>query len=431
MSLDAFFAPKSILLVGSSKMSETGLMVTPEIFRRVCINLDKFSGKLAVSSVEERGGFPPADLAIVTLPPEKILEMLPSIKAKAVIILSGGFDAEQRKKLKMVASSKRIRVLGPNSVCGVINAHNALNTTFEPEIEIKAGKISVISQSGGVGVTILDYLVSNGIGIAKFAWVGDMADVNECDLLEYFLADEKTHVVLLYLESVREPRRFMAIAKRSQKPILVLKAGVSEESKSRALTHTDSLSTDAEIYSSAFRQAGMIEVESVRELFNCSQLFERYRKRKISRIAIVSNTGGSSILAADMCHKHGLGLARLSDGTKNRITKKYPRIKTINPLDIAADADGERYKFVLDAVARDRNVDAILIISQLKSCLLKPEDLDALKRVKTSKVVVACAPGDDDYRKIRFFLRDSFPLYSSVEDAVRVLKHAQDYGKRF
>jgi acyl-CoA synthetase (NDP forming) len=245
------------------------------------------------------------------------------------------------------------------------------------------------------------------------------------------LADTNTRTVLLYLETIKEPRRFMNIAKRSRKHIIILKSGVSKESKSRALTHTDSLSTDAEIYSSAFRQAGVIEVESVRELFNCGMLFERYKRRKINRIAIVSNTGGSSILASDFCYKLGLELAEFEETTKKKLTKKYPRIKIINPVDMAADANGERYKFVIDTVVKDRNVDAILIINQLKSCLLRPEELEIIKRVKTGKIAIDCAPGQDDYNKIRFFLGDAFPTYASVDDAVRVLKKAAEYGKRF
>jgi acyl-CoA synthetase (NDP forming) len=429
MNIASFFNPRSILLVGSSKAKETGMMVTPEIFRRVGINLRGFSGKLFVCDTGEKGEFPPCDLAVVTLPPDKILEILPKLKTRCLLILSGGFNSEQRKKLKAFAS--RYRILGPNSVCGLLNTQNSLNTTFEGEMKMRPGRISVVSQSGGIGVTMLDYMISNSAGISKFAWIGDAVDVNECDLLEYLAADRQTKVILMYLESIRDPRRFMAVARRSVKPVIILKAGISEASKERALTHTDSLSTDAEIYSAAFRQTGAMEVESVRELFNCGQLFERYERRTMNRIAIVSNTGGSSIVASDFCHKLGLELAQLSEDTRRKIAQKYPRIKVLNPIDMAADADGKRYKFVLDIVAKDRNVDAILIINQLKSCLLKPEELELLKRLKTGKIVVDCAPGDEDYKKVKFFLGDTFPIYSAVEDAVFVLKKAKDYGKRF
>ena len=428
MVLDLLFGPRSVLLVGSSKIRESCFMITPEIFERAKANLAKFRGRVSICDIEQTSAFPSSDLTIISLPAEKALSVMPSLKAKFVVVLSGGFDSEQRRRLK--AFSKKFRIIGPNSVCGLLNSSNALNTSFEHAMETKKGGISVISQSGGVGVTLLDYILANKIGFSRFAWVGDMADMNECDLLERMLADSNTKVVLLYLEAIKEPRRFMAIARRARKPIVILKSGVSKESKSRALTHTDSLSTDAEIYSSAFKQVGVIEVESVRELFNCGLIFERYGRRKIGKIAIVSNTGGSSILASDACHRFGMELAELEETTKKAITSKYPKIKIINPVDMAADANGERYKFVLDAVASDKNVDAIIVINQLKSCLLEPDEMDTIKRVKTGKVIIDCAPGQDDYAKIRFFLGDALPTYASIGDAVKALKKLQDYGNK-
>ncbi len=420
MDLDPLFYPKSVLLIGSSRMNFSRIMVTPEIFRRVKENIQNFEGKSFVYDIEINEEFPGSDLVVIILPPEKILDIAPRLKTKFLLVLSGGFGPEQRKRL--VRLSKGFRVLGPNSVCGVINTENGLNTTFERFLEVRKGGISVISQSGGVGAILLDYVVSNKIGISKFAWVGDMIDINECDILEYFVKDKKTKVVLLYLETIKEPRRFIEIAKSSRKPIVILKSGISKESRKRALTHTDSLSTDAEIYSAAFRQSEIIEVRNVRDLFNCSLVLERYGKRKVGGVAIVSNTGGSSIVAADLCHRLGLKLAEFSERTKSEIRKKYPWLEVMNPLDIRADADGERFKYILDLVVKDKNVDAVLIINQLKSCLLKPEDIEVLKRVKTGKILVGCAPGMDDFRRIKFFLRDSFPIYSSIEDAVKVLK---------
>jgi acetyltransferase len=402
-------------------------MVTPEIFRKVYTNLHDFEGHGFLSDIEKLHKYPPCDLTVITLPPEKILEISPGLKTKFLVVLSGGFGSEQRKRLLEISKGK-FRILGPNSVCGIINTENQLNTTFERESKFREGGISVISQSGGVGAAILDYMVSNKIGFSKFAWVGDMIDINECDLLEYLIDDAKTKVVLLYLESLKEPRRFMALAGKSKKPIVALKSGVSEESKERALTHTDSLSTDSEIYSAAFRQSKVIEAQSVRELFNYSLIFERYKERKVKNVAIVSNTGGSSIIAADFCHRLGLGLSKFSEKTKSEIRKNHPRIEVINPLDIRADSDGERYKNILEIIVKDENVDSVLVINQLRSCLLKPEELEVLKRVKTGKVIVDCAPGDEDYRKIRFFLGDTFPMYNSIEDVVKVLKKVSEFG---
>lgn len=421
MSLRALFYPKSVLLIGSSKSNVPKIMVSPEIFGRVYVNLHEFDGHGFLSDIEKSHKYPTADLTIVSLPPEKILEISPKIRTRFLLVLSGGFNQDRRRKL-LETSKGRFRIIGPNSVCGVISPETGLNTTFERELRVRSGGISVVSQSGGVGAILLDYMVSNKIGISKFVWVGDMLDIDECDLLEYLLKDRKTKVVVFYLESIKEPRRFMDIAKRSKKPVIVLKSGVSEESKVRAKTHTDSLSTSHEIYSGAFRQAGITEVDSVRDLFNYALMLERYGKKRVRNIAIVSNTGGSSIIASDWCDRLGLKLSRFSERTESEIRKKYPRLKTINPLDIRADANGERFKYIIDVIVRDRNVDGVLVINQLKSCLLNPEELEILKRVKTGKVIVDCAPGLEDFRKVRFFLRDSLPVYSSLRDAVKVLK---------
>ncbi len=414
-------SPKSILLLGSSRSKVPKIMVSPEIFGRVYVNLHEFNGHGFLSDIEKSHNYPPADLTIVSLPPEKILRISKHLKTKFLLILSGGFKPDQRKELLGISKGK-FRILGPGTVCGIINPKVGLNTTFERELKIRPGAISVVSQSGGVGAILLDHMVSKNIGISKFVWVGDMIDVNECDLLEYMLGDKETKVVLLYLESIKDPRRFMKLAKSSKKPILVLKSGISKESKLRAHTHTDSLSTSQEIYSGAFKQAGVIEVDNVEELFNYALVFERHGKKKLRNIAIVSNTGGSSIIAGDWCYRLGLNLSRFSEKTKRKLKKKYPRLETINPLDIRADADGERFKNVLDIIVRDKNVDGVLIINQLRSCLLNPEELEILKRVKTGKVIVDCAPGSADFRKVRFFLRDSLPVYNSIKDAVKVLK---------
>jgi len=421
MSLYKLFRPKSVLLIGSSRLKVPKIMVSPEIFGRVYASLHEFKGHGFLSDIEKSHKYPPADLTIISLPPEKILKIARVLKTRFLLVLSGGFSREQRRELKVISKGK-FRILGPNSVCGLINPKEGINTTFERNLDIPPGKISLISQSGGVGAILLDYLISNKVGISKFIWVGDMIDINECDLLGYLLRDRETEVVLLYLESVKQPRRFMELARHSKKPIIVLKSGISMESKKRARTHTDSLSTSQEVYSGAFKQAGVTEVDNVRDLFNYALISERYRGKKINNVAIISNTGGSSIIASDWCYRLGLRLSKFSEKTKMEIEKKYPRLETINPLDIRADADGERFKNVVDVLVKDGGVDAVLIINQLRSCLLNPEELEVLKGVKTEKVIVDCSPGMGDFKRVKFFLRDSLPVYSSISDAVKVLK---------
>lgn len=427
MSMEFLFNPRSVALIGSSKMRIEGSMVSPEIFKKISDNLSEFPGELFVADIDSGFELPGADLTIITLPSDRIIEILDKLNTKVVLILSGNFTKEQNLKVSSISKKRGFRVLGPNSVCGVINPEKSLNTTFEIGLNIKSGCISVISQSGGIGATILDLIIHKKIGISKFVWIGNAVDINENDLLEFLIKDEKTKVISLYLESLKDPRKFMDIAKKSRKPIIVLKGGLSKESQKRALTHTDSLSTSSDIYSAAFRQSGVIETESLGELFNYAVIFEKRRDIKNNRIAIISNTGGSSILASDWCYKYGLNMAGFSEVTKKEINRKYPEISLINPLDIIADADGKRYKDIVDVVVKDKNVDAVLIIAQLKSCLLKPEELELLKRIKTLKTVVACAPGAEDFDKVRFFLGDCMPVFSSVKNAVKSIKNLYEF----
>lgn len=428
--IDKLFDPKTVLLIGSSKIRESRIMASPGIFGRIRGSMCKFKGHAFMSDIERSHGFPEVDLTLVSLPPRKVLEVSKKLKTRFLVVLSGGFGESELKQLLRIAKG-RFRVLGPNSVCGILNQENGLNTTFEKELEIRGGGISVISQSGGAGAALLDYLSANHLGISKFAWVGDMTDLNECDLLEHMLEDKKTKAVLLYLEALKDPRRFMRIAGESKKPIIALKSGAAEESRKRAETHTHSLSTEPRLYSSAFRQSGVIEVRGLKEMFDCAMLLGRFRRREVGNVAVVSNTGGPSIIAADLCREKGLKLAGFTEKTKEKIMRKCPGLDAINPLDLRADAGGERLKEVMKIIVKDRNVDSVLIVMQLRSCLLEPEETEVLKRVKTGKVVVGCVPGKGDYDKIRFFLRDTLPLYDSIDGAVKALSQLRDYVKRF
>jgi acyl-CoA synthetase (NDP forming) len=430
MTIDFFFEPKSLALIGSSKIRISQNMISPEIFERTAKNVEHFEGEKYILDIENSKIFPEVDLVVITLPPKETLEILRKIKAKGAIILPGGFNREERKKILKIAKSRKFRILGPNSVCGIINPEIGLNTTFEKPFEMKSGEVAIISQSGGVGATLLDLATYYKLGISKFVWIGDMSDVNEIELVKYFMNDKKTGIIVMYIEGLKDPRMFMKIAKTSKKPIFVLKGGISEEAKERALSHTDSLSSSYEIYSAAFKQSGVMESHSLGELFNQVIVLDRFKGRlKGKRVGIISNTGGSSILAADWCYKFGLELSKFSELTKRNIHRLYPRLNPINPLDIIADADGKRFKDITEIVAKDSNVDAIIVINQLKSCLLNPEDINLLKRVKTGKPIIDCAPGADDFNRVKFFLRDSFPIFSSVKNAVKAVKKLYELEK--
>ncbi len=429
MSIHRLFSPRSVLLLGSSRLREDQILANPRIFMRIAENIGDFGGKGTVLNVEDAGSFPDADLTVITLPRREVMKALPKLRTRFAAILPGGFTDGQKEKMKDIARRRGFRILGPNSVMGLINAHESLNTTFEEDLEIEPGGISVISQSGGVGATLLDLASHHRLGISKFVWTGDSIDINETDVLEYLTRDRKTKMIMVYTEGLKRPKGFISCARKSGKPVFVMKGGVSEVSKERALSHTGSLSTSSSVYSAAFRQAGVIEKESLGEMFNhCMSLYHHGFPRG-DRIAVVSNTGGSAILAADWCSRYGLHLAGFSRRTRERISKRYGRIDPINPLDIIADADGERFRRVLDIVERDEKVDMIILISQLTSCLLHERELKFLAERKRGKPVIICAPGASDFERVSLVLKN-MPVLSSVKNAAKAARNLYEVSVR-
>lgn len=429
MSIHRLFSPRSVLLLGSSRLREDQILANPRIFMRIAENIEDLGDKGTVLSIENARTFPKADLAVITLPRREVMKILPKLRARFVVILTGGFSDDQKKRMLSIAKRRGFRILGPNSVMGLINTHESLNTTFEEGIEIEPGGISVISQSGGVGATLLDLASHYRLGISKFVWIGDSMDINETEVLEYLIRDRKTKIIMAYIEGLKNPKGFISCAKKSGKPVFVMKGGISDFSKERALSHTGSMSTSSSVYSAAFRQAGIIEKESLGEMFNHCMNLDYHGFPKGNRIAVVSNTGGSAILAADWCSRYGLQLTGFSRRTRERISRRYGNIDAINPLDIIADADGERFRRVLDIVEREKKVDMIILIVQLTSCLLHERELKFLSERRSGKPVIVCAPGASDFERVSFVLKN-VPVLSSVKNAAKAARNLYEVSAR-
>jgi acetyltransferase len=223
---------------------------------------------------------------------------------------------------------------------GVINTVNGLNTTFERDVMPRKGNISVISQSGGVGACLLDWACYYGIGVSKFAFMGDKVDIDDVDMLRYLSEDEDTKVICLYVEGVEKGRDFIDTAKETvkKKPILALKGGVTREAAKRALSHTASIAGSDVVFNAAFKKAGIIRVEDVEQLLDSAVALSKQPSLSGDNIAIVSNVGGPAILAADSIVKNGLKLATLSEKTRIEIEKRFPGVEAVNPIDMIADA---------------------------------------------------------------------------------------------
>jgi len=443
--VDAIFEPSSVILIGSSRIREKVGLSSPQLFRSVVYNMKKFfKGEVYVKDVNGEEGqnieaLPKVpELAVLMLPPEKSIieaEKCAKMGVKAFIIITGGYKDEQRRELLRLKEKYGVRILGPNTVMGVINTANGLNTTFEKDVMPRKGNIAVISQSGGVGACLLDWACYYKIGISKFAFMGDKIDVDDVDLLRYFAKDKETKVICLYMEGVKDGRKFIEEARKiaGKKPTLALKGGITQESAHRARSHTASMAGSDEIFNAAFKKAGIIRVEDPEELLNAALALSKQPPMFGDNVAIVSNVGGPAILAADAVARNNLKLARLSDKTKRKIESLYPGVDATNPIDMIADARAERYRKVLELVLADDNVDGILVINMLKSCFFEPEDAKVIPEVAAkyqNKPVVDVAAGGEDFELVYGVIGESsIPVYNLPEKGVKALKVLRTYGR--
>lgn len=444
--VNSLYEPEGVALIGSSKIHEKVGMTSPEMFESVIHNMTKFfRGETWILDIEGKRGYKTLkelpetpDLAVIMLPPRlslKQVENCAKSRVKVAVILTGGYKTRQRQQLLRLRKDYGIRILGPNTIMGVINTANGLNTTFERDVMPPKGCISIISQSGGVGAYLLDWACYYGIGVAKFAFVGDKVDIDDVDLLRNLAEDPDTKVICLYMEGIEKGREFIETASKivKTKPILALKGGATKEAARRARSHTASIAGSDIIFDAAFKKAGIIRVGDMGELLDAAIALSKQPPLRGDNIAIVSNVGGPAIMAADAIVKNELKLATISGKTRQEIEQRYPGVEAINPIDLIADARAERYSYVLDKVLSDSNVDGVMVINMLKSCYFKPEDALAIAETVEKhqrKPVVDVPAGGEDFTLVYETLRDTnIPVYNLPEKAARALKALQIYHK--
>jgi len=446
--VEAIFEPQKVVLVGSSVIREKVGMTSPQLFKDVIYNMEKFfCGKAYIMDLDGKKGYNKLDklpeipeLAVVMLPPKQSIvqaEKCAKMGVKALVMITGGYKNQQRQQLLKLKEEYGIKILGPNTIMGVINTANGLNTTFERNVMPKKGNVAVISQSGGVGACILDWACFYNIGVSKFAFMGDKIDVDDVDLLQYFRKDKDTKVICLYMEGIKNGRKFIEEARKivKKKPILALKGGMTQESAQRAKSHTASIAGSDEIFDAAFKKAGIIRVENIEELMDAAIALSKQPPMHGDNVAIVSNVGGPAILAADAVVRNNLKLAALSEKTKTKIESLYPGVDATNPIDMIADARADRYEKVLELVLADKNVDGVLILNMLKSCFFEPKDAKVIPQIAAKypdKPVVDVPAGGEDFASVYNVLGNTnIPLYNLPEKAVKALKILRIYCKIF
>jgi acetyl coenzyme A synthetase (ADP forming)-like protein len=314
------------------------------------------------------------DLAVVAVPAAAVLDVVDECGRRGVgglVILSAGFaetGAEGRAAqdaIRRHAHDGGMRLIGPNCM-GVVNTAPGvrLNATFAP-VWPPAGRVGFLSQSGALGIALLEDARRLGVGISTFVSVGNKADVSGNDMLQYWRDDPDTDVVLLYLESFGNPRKFGRIAPRlaREKPVVAVKSGRSTSGRRAAASHTAALATPDVAVDALFHQAGVVRVDTIEEMFDVARVFANQPLPEGRRVAIVGNSGGPGILAADACENAGLEVPRLAPETSARLSDlALPGAAVSNPVDLLAAAAPEQYGEAVTAVLADTNVDAVLVI---------------------------------------------------------------------
>jgi len=330
-----------------------------------------------------------------------------------------------------------MRLVGPNCM-GILNTDLAinLNATFSL-VYPPPGNVAFLSQSGALGLAILDYARNLNMGISSFLSVGNRADISANDLLQFWEQDHATRVILLYLESFGNPRNFAPIARRvsATKPIVVVKSGTSAAGSRAASSHTGALATSEVATDALFRQAGMIRMNSLEELFDVATLLSNQPLPRGRRVAIVTNGGGPGILAADACEEHGLLLPEFSPEMVQGIQSVTQRdIGIHNPLDLTGTATEAEYEGVLKLLARDKDTDAVIVIF-VPPVIVSPKAMeDVIRRVapifsRYRKPMLACFMGQRGFKTKLNFKEKFVPSYPFPESAVLALGRAAEYGE--
>nr|MDQ5860364.1 acetate--CoA ligase family protein [Thermoproteota archaeon] len=450
MANSIFFSPKSIAIIGASEK--------PGVGKTIFYNIAKhFKGKIypVTPSNPTVGGLTAyknvldipdsIDLAVVAAPSKftpSVMEEVGKKGIKGAIIVSAGFKevdeagAKLEREVGETAKKYGIKVIGPNCL-GIMSfsKDNIMNSTFL-KITPKFGNIALVSQSGAICAATVEDAEAQNIGFSKVISMGNKVDMDESDVLELLAEDEDTRVIVMYLEDIRNARRFMEIAKRittqRKKPIIVLKSGRTAEGAKAAASHTGALGGSDANYEAAFAQCGVIRVDTMGELFDLATAFSK-QPLPDGNVVIVSNAGGPAIISTDACSRYGLKMADISS-IRDEIAEVIPAYGSPrNPVDIVGDADYLRFEKVLLLTLAHPNVGSVVTMCT-PSATLNYDDL-ARVLVKMSqrfpnKTILASLMGlAEGTENRRIMSEGGIPYYLYSEPAIRTLKAMYDFKK--
>ncbi len=384
------------------------------------------------------------DCAIIATPAATVPEILKQCVAwnvKGIVLITAGFSeaGEEGKKLenevKAICDKNNVALIGPNCL-GVHNPATRIDSIFLPIYKLqrpKPGNIAFITQSGAIGSTIVDLAAYNGIGISKFVSYGNAAVIDEVDLLEYLENDPKTKTIVAYIEGAKDGRRLYETMKRinKKKPIIALKAGKFARSGEAAKSHTGNIAGSYLAYRAAFKQAKVVEADSIEDLFDFMKMFSQPLP-KGNKIAVVTNGGGMGVLTADSIELNELPFASFSEVTKQELKKILPDFGNVgNPLDLIAEADAEKYARAIELFMQDDNVDVIIVIALLQTPPMDERVLNILIKASDERkkpIAVISLGGEYTENYQRHLNMYDVPSYSSPNAAIKTMKKLIEYS---
>jgi acetyl coenzyme A synthetase (ADP forming)-like protein len=448
--LDSIFSPRSIAVIGASRRRDS---IGFALLHNLVVN--EFNGTIfpvnphadvihSLKTYPRVGDIPdPIDLAIVMVPRDAVLDVVGECiqhGVKGLVVITAGFaevgplGATLETQLGERVRGAGVRMIGPNCM-GVVNTDESvqMEATFAPT-PAQRGTIGFVSQSGALGVAILNAAADLGIGLTQFVSMGNKTDVSGNDLLEHWEEDDATRVICMYLESFGNPRHFTTIAKRvgRKKPILVVKSGRTAEGARAATSHTGAIAGTDVTVSTFLRQCGVLRANTIEELFDTARALDRCPLPAGDRVGILTNAGGPAIMATDACVNLGLRIADISEETRRELTSFLPAEASIaNPVDMIASAGPAEYHRSLACLLTDPGVDMILAIN-VTPLLSHPTDvLDAIRQSASEgpdKPVLAVMMATEEFYDEVLGRRDQPPVYRFPESAARALSQLHRYA---
>jgi acetyltransferase len=452
--LEPLFAPQSVAVIGASRRpGSVGHAVLHNLiyggYTGVVYPINPKAKSIStlrcvpsLGAVDDQ-----VDLAVIVTPPqfiEGIVDEAADLGVRHFVIISAGFKEiggqgiEREQRIQALAHARGLSIVGPNCL-GVINTapEVCLNATFATHMPRK-GSLGLISQSGALCTALLDYAKGRGIGFSRFVSFGNKVDVSEVDLLYALARDPHTKVILMYVEDLSSGQPFIDACHEithgdRPKPILVIKTGRTREGAAAAASHTGSLAGTDEVFDAIFKQAGVIRVESVGELFDCAEAFIDPVLPEGRGTAIVTNAGGPGIMATDACIRYGLKIPRFQDYTQKSLRFQMPATGSIqNPVDVIGDARHDRYQAALDAVTADEGVhQAVVIVTpQMMTDVEEIAKVIAECKGYCHKPVIGCLMGlVDVFPAVEILRKHGVPSFAFPENAMRALSAKAEFAE--